>query len=447
MVIRASRTGPPSGPATPPGRRRGLLQNAARPAGADAPDPSWKEACAALHAELDRLPDTLRLPLLLCYLDGLSRDEAARRLGWSLNAVRGRLERGRVRLRKRLEKRGISLSAGLLGAVAVDAVPPALVRGTLATARAAGPGSSRALAAGLWKAGLAAGLATAVVAGLVLRPDTAPGQPGPAKPKAVAELPKKAEPEAPKTVTVSGVVVGTNGSGVCTAKVIIRRQDQTDADGVTAVTDPGGRFQATVPEIAGETAMVAVSTRREGIAGGWQTWTGPPPKELRLVEVKDDVPVQGRVLDLEGKPVAGVTVTVQAVHVLPDGGPQAFVDWLTGTRPRPAQNVLHGVPPGATATAVTGADGKFKLTGIGRDRVVQLLVTGPAIAHEHIYVATVAKLADPGGRRREQDFRGDVRLPGKPGPADPRDRPRRRHRKAGRRLPGERVWRGGDGDD
>src|SRR5262249_33430690 len=81
-------------------------------------DLSWREACVASPAELDRLPAPSRSALVLCYLEGMSRDEAAHQLGWTLNEVRGRLERGRSRLRARLQKRGITLSAGLLGAVA-----------------------------------------------------------------------------------------------------------------------------------------------------------------------------------------------------------------------------------------------------------------------------------------------------------------------------------------
>src|SRR5262245_59863378 len=64
-------------------------------------DVSWREACAVLHAELNRLPDRLRLPLVLCYLDGKSRDEAASELGRSLNSVKKALETGREVLRKR----------------------------------------------------------------------------------------------------------------------------------------------------------------------------------------------------------------------------------------------------------------------------------------------------------------------------------------------------------
>src|SRR5262245_23173487 len=80
------------------------------------PDISWREACVILHEELDRLADKHRLPLLLCYLDGKSRDEAAKQLGWSPGAVKGHLQRGRVRLRDRLARRGVTLSAGLLAA-------------------------------------------------------------------------------------------------------------------------------------------------------------------------------------------------------------------------------------------------------------------------------------------------------------------------------------------
>jgi RNA polymerase sigma factor (sigma-70 family) len=76
---------------------------------------SWREMCELLDAELQALPDQFRAPLVLCYLEGLTRDEAARRLGWTAGAVKGRLERGRDMLRRRLTRRGITVSAALLG--------------------------------------------------------------------------------------------------------------------------------------------------------------------------------------------------------------------------------------------------------------------------------------------------------------------------------------------
>src|SRR5262245_58633051 len=76
---------------------------------------TWREALAVLDEELSRLPAAYRAALVLCYLEGQTQDEAARQLGWSLGALRGRLERGRAKLRARLSRRGVGLPAALLG--------------------------------------------------------------------------------------------------------------------------------------------------------------------------------------------------------------------------------------------------------------------------------------------------------------------------------------------
>src|SRR5204863_6124480 len=72
----------------------------------DAADPfaevEWKDLRAALDVELAALPSRLRTPLILCYLDGLTRDEAVARLGCSLRTLHRRLDEGRRRLRDRL---------------------------------------------------------------------------------------------------------------------------------------------------------------------------------------------------------------------------------------------------------------------------------------------------------------------------------------------------------
>ena len=79
------------------------------------PDLGWREVQAILDEELERLPQRYREPIVLCYLEGLTRDEAAQRLGWTFDAVRGRLERGRQRLRRQLTRRGVALPAALVG--------------------------------------------------------------------------------------------------------------------------------------------------------------------------------------------------------------------------------------------------------------------------------------------------------------------------------------------
>jgi RNA polymerase sigma factor (sigma-70 family) len=72
-----------------------------------------REARAVLDEELARLPERERGPLILCYLEGLTRDQAAQRLGCAPGTLKGRLERGRAMLEKRLARRGLGFVAVL----------------------------------------------------------------------------------------------------------------------------------------------------------------------------------------------------------------------------------------------------------------------------------------------------------------------------------------------
>jgi len=74
---------------------------------------SGRELCAALDEELHSLPRRLQAPLVLCCLEGRTRDEAARQLGCSLATLKRRLTLGRGLLRKRLLRRGFPLAAAL----------------------------------------------------------------------------------------------------------------------------------------------------------------------------------------------------------------------------------------------------------------------------------------------------------------------------------------------
>jgi RNA polymerase sigma factor (sigma-70 family) len=72
------------------------------------------ERCKVVREELERLPDSYRQPIALCYLDGLTHQEAARRLDWPVGTVKVRLVRARRLLREKLDRRGIGLGAALL---------------------------------------------------------------------------------------------------------------------------------------------------------------------------------------------------------------------------------------------------------------------------------------------------------------------------------------------
>jgi RNA polymerase sigma-70 factor (ECF subfamily) len=66
--------------------------------------------------ELGRLPERYRAAVVLCYLEGRTCEEAARRLGWPVGTVKTRLARARGHLRVRLTRRGVVPSVGLLTA-------------------------------------------------------------------------------------------------------------------------------------------------------------------------------------------------------------------------------------------------------------------------------------------------------------------------------------------
>jgi RNA polymerase sigma factor (sigma-70 family) len=97
--------------------RQSALAATAGAAGADAIDPLvWAEVRQVLDGEVNRLPAKLRVPFILCYLEGLTNDEAARQLGCPKGTVLSRLARARERLRGRLTRRGLTLSAAALAA-------------------------------------------------------------------------------------------------------------------------------------------------------------------------------------------------------------------------------------------------------------------------------------------------------------------------------------------
>jgi RNA polymerase sigma factor (sigma-70 family) len=108
------------------------------PAQANA-EAQWRELRVVIDEELNRLPNKYRAPLLLCYIQGKTNQQAARELGWPSGSMSRRISRGRQILRDRLTRRGILLSPAILftllpkKALAV-VVPGALVSATIQAA-------------------------------------------------------------------------------------------------------------------------------------------------------------------------------------------------------------------------------------------------------------------------------------------------------------------------
>jgi RNA polymerase sigma factor (sigma-70 family) len=146
------------------------------------------EAERLLLEELAGLPSRYRDPLVLCYLQGKTRDEAASALGCALGTLKDRLHRGKELLHRRLKRRGVSLSAAMLAGlfsessasialsaelvtttIQVAVMPGLRVPGPIAMLASAGAGAGRMkLAVGMMAAtmlcGFAAGIANLVAA-------------------------------------------------------------------------------------------------------------------------------------------------------------------------------------------------------------------------------------------------------------------------------------------
>jgi RNA polymerase sigma factor (sigma-70 family) len=119
-------------------------------------DMTWRELRLVLHEELSRLPEKYRAPLLLCYWEGKTQEDAAAQLGWSKGTLKERVHRARELLRGRLTRRGVTLSAGLVTAMLCGRA------GTAAEALAlVNPTTRAALAFAAGKQAVAGGLSAA----------------------------------------------------------------------------------------------------------------------------------------------------------------------------------------------------------------------------------------------------------------------------------------------
>jgi hypothetical protein len=123
----------------------------------------------------------------------------------------------------------------------------------------------------------------------------------------------------------------------------------------------------------------------DGLGPDWVALKRPPDEDVVLRLVDDSAPIEGRFLDLQGRPVVGAKVTRGRIKA---EGLEGIDPYLKLLRDDPfrasnhnfAMNYWSGMRlPGQPASVTTDAEGRFRLAGIGRNRIVEIDVEGPAI--------------------------------------------------------------------
>ena len=392
-----------------------------------------REQAATLHEEINRLPGSFRVPVVLCYFEGLTLDQAARRLRCPAGTIHSRLARARDRLRRGLTRRGVVLPAAALAVALGPRSAAASVSSSLCeiTTRAAVQFAAGHAAAGtasvsvtalapevlrsmlinhvkiitmtlLFVGVLATGAGflshslamkdehvknpAGLTSPLVARPDPNPHDP--------PQPTQKPDHAAPGRMTVAGRVLDPDGKPVAKASVDLIGRPRTpwviDDDRMSrhvllgrAETNNDGRFRLDAARTASTRffevhAVAAVP----GFGLGWAELNPDADQPAADIALRPEQVIRGKLVDLSGRPAAGVELRIGNIGKPTNIGSYDGVSlWdarLDGMRvwPRPV---------------TTDHEGRFTLAGIGRDLTVNLDVYDLRFARQGIQVKTDAR--------------------------------------------------------
>ena len=386
---------------------------------------SLRELRGVLNEELAGLPERYRVALVLCGIEEKSLDEAARAAGWTKGAVKGRLQRGRELLRTRLRRRGLELPAALFATGLALNSASAQVTATLADSTlraalkvAAGEGVTggvvsaevAALVQGASKTMFSskAKIATVLLITLSLAAATFgvawrqayAAEPPPAaqdsadKAKTPGDQPApnaQPKPGADATNMVRGQVLDPDGKPVAGAKLYLGYAGRTETTyPVRATSGDDGRYSFPLEKTAPDDPTRQVLAVAKGFGCDWAN-VDSAEKELTLKLIKD-VPISGRILDPEGRPVAGAKIAVTDMKAPKENHLDQYLEAVRkgNAWQYPFAKSWTGPVPGLPATLTTGADGRFKLNGVGSERVANFRLEGPGIASAGLEVMTRA---------------------------------------------------------
>ncbi len=373
-----------------------------------------REQAEALHTAIDRLPDAFRSPIVLCYFEGLTLDEAARRLRCPAGTLRSRLARAREKLRRALTRRGLSLPVAALDSLpAPTSVSPHLcdltARAALGfAARQATASTTTTLAHEVLRAMTIHKLTTALatllflaalaVGGGYLARALARGD-EPRKAPVVTQAPA-AEKPAPGRMFVVGRVLDPGGKPVPGATVMAYaaikqpgRGDYFDRRDPAAIgqarTDDSGRFRIDATRTTSarhhRTGAVALAP---GFGAGWVELDPDADRPAAEITLNPEQVIEGRLFDVNGLPVRDVEITVQAMgRVIPAKPDGTLPERFEGASFSPYH---HNDLPAWPRPAFSDAEGRFTIRGAARGFRVELAVDDPRFARLKVPVETDA---------------------------------------------------------
>jgi hypothetical protein len=165
------------------------------------------------------------------------------------------------------------------------------------------------------------------------------------------------------------------------------------ASPVSATTGPDGRFVFTVPKARVGEQSTIVTAAAANYGAGWVEAPADGIRDNLTLRLVDDMPITGQIVDLEAKPVAGATLTVLQINAAPNEDPGPWLEAVKGRKGLSLdlefeQRYLPRFTVAFSPKVTTDAAGCFRLTGIGRSRLVRVQLDGPTIASQQMYVLT-----------------------------------------------------------
>jgi RNA polymerase sigma factor (sigma-70 family) len=383
-----------------------------------------REQAEAIHDEVNRLPRAFRLPVVLCCFEGLSLDEAARRLRCPAGTLHSRLARAREKLRIRLKRRGVVLPAALVTAALAPgyvsaSISPLLCDSTtrsaiqFAASHATAGGAISAPAAALaqevlrtmllhkirltaMSVVLLAAVATGAgsltqLLGMKHEPLKTPaGQE--ARPATGSDRPAQALVPGPGRMFVTGVVLDPTGKPVARASVEIigrPRRPVLDSDEISdrlvlmghGVTDAEGRFQLDAPRSSSIRFFAAYAlAAAPGFGLAWVDLNADAEQPAAEMGLVPEQMIRGRLVDITGQPVTGAEL--QLVIVGRPRNDRGLLDSIS----------MHDGPPEGAHVwprPIRSDDqGRFTLSGIGRGVRSYFAVHDPRFAPQLLELQT-----------------------------------------------------------